>query len=93
MSSQERTIANIRLFEDRPTDLTFKDLHTWVIWQFPRKRGQWLCGAVRPPIAKHCWLPALIDPVENLVQIQGQSENTFETPDEALDWLVRVKTK
>jgi len=91
MSSQERTIANLRIKEDSPTDLSFDDLYRWIIWQFPRKRGKWLCGAIRPPIANHCWLPALINPSDNIVQVHGHTDQKFDSPDEALSWLISAK--
>ncbi|HET6446551.1 MAG TPA: hypothetical protein VFI27_18425 [candidate division Zixibacteria bacterium] len=91
MNSRKRSIANIIINEDRPTDLCFDDIYTWVIWQFPRKRGKWLCGAIRPPIASHSWLPALIKPAENIVQVHGYAERDFDSPQEALDWLIASK--
>jgi hypothetical protein len=91
MSSQKRTVADLSINADRPTDLSFDHLYTWVIWQFPRKRGKWLCGAIRPPIAKHSWLPALIKPVENIVQVHGYADRNFDSPNEALEWLISTK--
>jgi hypothetical protein len=91
MSGQEIIIANLAINVDRPTDLSFDDLYTWVIWQFPRKRGKWLCGAIRPPIANHQWLPALIDPIECIVKVHGDAKQQFDTPDEALNWLMSAK--
>lgn len=93
MTSQLRTIATVDLNNKKPTELSFDDLYTWVIWQFPRKRGSWLCGAVRPPIANHGWLPALIKQKENLVQVHGQVEQEFSTPNQALEWLISSKAR
>lgn len=93
MSSQERTIANLSINKDRTTDLSFDELYSWVIWQFPRKRGNWLYGAIRPPIANHSWLPALIKPSETRVQVHGYANRDFDTPDEALEWLIATKAR
>lgn len=91
MSSKPTTIAEIKINVDCPTDLSFDDLHTWVIWQFPKKRGTWLCGAVRPPLARHSWLPALIKQKERMVQVHGHTNRDFDTPAEAMEWLLSNK--
>ena len=45
----EFKVADITLSKKHPTKLTYDDLYTWVIWQFPKLKGDGLCGAVRPP--------------------------------------------
>jgi hypothetical protein len=72
---------------DRPTELTFGDLYTWVIWQYPRPRGSAMCGAVRPPIAKHTWYPALLSSRDNRILLFGHLSQEFGKPSEAADWL------
>lgn len=72
---------------DRPTEVTLRDLYTWVIWQFPRPKGTGLCGAVRPPIANHTWFPALIRSRDGRVLIYGHIDQDFARPQEAADWL------
>lgn len=91
MKQKKRVIDDVVIFEDCPTDLSFEDLYTWVIWQFPRARGSWHCGAIRPPIANHGWLPALINPSEKSVQIQDHGQKLFKSPGEVLEWLVSAK--
>jgi len=87
MSSKRQEVAKVLIRSDRPTDLTFAELYTWVIWQFPRPKGAGLCGAVRPPIANHSWLPALIKSRDRRVVVYGHLEQEFATPAQAADWL------
>jgi hypothetical protein len=75
------------LKKDRPTDLTFNDLFTWIIWQFPRPKGAGMCGAVRPPIAKHTWYPALIKQQEKRVLVHGHLDQEFPSAKAAAEWL------
>lgn len=71
----------------KPTELTFAELYTWVIWQFPRKQKSGLCGAVHPPIPEHGWLPAIINPQKQQITIHAHLEETFTTPEAAADYL------
>ena len=87
MSSKRKEVDTVAIRTDRPTDLTFTELYTWVIWQFPRPKGAGLCGAVRPPIANHTWLPALIKGRDRRVLVYGHLEQEFTTPAQAADWL------
>lgn len=76
----------------KPTELSFAELYTWVIWQFPRKQKRGLFGAVHPPIPEHGWLPAIIYPKKKQLSIHAHLEETFATPEEAADFL-HNKTK
>jgi hypothetical protein len=87
MSSKRREVATILIRTDRPTDLTFDELYTWVIWQFPQPKAAGLCGAVRPPIANHSWFPALIRSRERQVLVYGHLKHEFATPAQAAEWL------
>lgn len=87
MEGKGRTIGSITLKKDRPTKLTFADLYTWVIWQFPRPRGAAMCGAVKPPDASHTWYPALIRQHEKRVIVHGHIDLEFPTPNAAAEWL------
>lgn len=87
MAGKKRFVASINLREDRPTDLSFADLHTWVIWQFPRLKGAGMCGAVRPPLPNHTWYPALIKQHEKRVLVHGHVPKEFPTPKAAAEWL------
>jgi len=84
---KKRIVAEITIRTDRPTELTFADLYTWVIWQYPRRKGSGLCGAVRPSLANHSWFPALIKHHDKRVVIHGHIEREFLTPNAAADWL------
>jgi len=87
MAQSERSIASVKLSTDQPTELSFADLYTWIIWQFPRPKGIGMCGAVRPPIPKHTWYPAVIIRQEQRVFIHGQVDREFKSPDAAAKWL------
>lgn len=87
MSSKTRKVASVTLRTDRPTELHFSDLYSWVIWQFPRLKRSGLCGAVRPPIANHCWFPAFIQHKEDRLVVYGHVNREFQTPEAAADWL------
>lgn len=88
MSSESNEVANIHLKTDCPTELTFEDLRTWVIWQFPQPIGESaLCGAVKPPISEHTWYAATIQYQSEQVQVFGHLKETFETPETAVEHL------
>lgn len=89
MNRKERKVDTVSLLLDRPTELTLSDLSTWVIWQFPRKKGAGLCGAVHPPIANHGWIPAIIRQKDRVILVHGHTEEEFSTPNAAADWLVQ----
>ena len=57
-----KAIDSLQFDSIKPTELSFTELYTWVIWQFPRKQKSGLCGAVHPPIPEFGWLPAIIHP-------------------------------
>lgn len=93
MREGKRTVSSVAMKSDRPTELSFKDLNTWVIWQYPRQKGPGLCGAVRPPIANHGWYPALIMNVERRVLVHGHLDQEFATPELAAEWLASEAEK
>jgi hypothetical protein len=62
-------------------------LYTWVIWQFPRRKKEAFCGAVRPTIAGHSWFPALIQPDRRHVHVYGHLSKQFTTPEAAAKHL------
>jgi hypothetical protein len=87
MADLEKKVDEIMIKLDQPTELSFSDLHTWVIWQYPRPVGKGLCGAVRPPLPEHGWLPAVIRLKEKIVQIHGHVGQQFDSPNAAADWV------
>ena len=87
MSNQNRVVAGVKLRSDRPTSLTYRQLFHWVIWQFPRPRRKGFCGAVRPPIAEHEWIPAVIQVDKERVQVYGHLGETFPTPETAVEYF------
>jgi hypothetical protein len=62
-----------------------------VIWQFPRRQKNGLCGAVHPPIPNHGWLPATINPQQKQLTIHAHLDENFATPEEAADYLHNSK--
>lgn len=89
MSRKTQTIASLEFNPDGPTELSFDQLRTWIIWQFPRKFRDGHCGAVHPPIANHGWLPAAIWPERERVAVHAHITQDFESPADAANWLER----
>lgn len=87
MSQSKNKVADVTFADGQPTTLTFRDLYTWTIWQFPRKVNGGLCGAVRPPIAEHEWYPAVVQFKEEKVQVYAHLNQTFPTPENAAEQL------
>ena len=87
MQADQTIVANVALSTKKPTQLTFKQLETWVIWQFPRKNGGGLCGAIRPSLAKHGWYPAVIFPKEKRVQVYAHLDAQYDSPEAASECL------
>ncbi len=87
MSSTGQEVASVNLKTNEPTELKAADLYTWIIWQYPRKLKQGLCGAVRPPLVGHGWYPAEIIQARKTILVHGEVFKPFETPSEAADWL------
>lgn len=95
MSQKKKQIANLAFKDHRPTKLKFNALYTWTIWRFPRKIEGGFCGAVHPPIAAHGWLPAVILITEKSKEahIYGHLDQTFNTPEAAVDYLKKNATE
>lgn len=91
MAEETTPADNVILSLDRPTELSFAELYSWVIWQFPRPKSGGLCGAVRPAAAEHGWYPALIKLKEQRVLVHGHLGQQFPTPAAAADWLANEK--
>lgn len=75
------------LQDDQPTVVTFNDVYDWVIWQFPRLKRGWLCGAVHPPAEEYGWLPAAIHPEKQRLHIHAHVNAPFTSPEAAADWI------
>ena len=80
-------LGAVELATDGPTELPFSALETWVIWQFPRPRKGWLCGAVHPPVEGYGWLPASVHPNKEKLLVHGHAPVPFADPESAADWL------
>ena len=87
MSGDKLVIADISLNADSPTTVTFADLYTWVIWQFPKPAAAGLCGAVRPPGPGYNWYPAIVETNRERVQVFAHLEQSYATPEAAAEYL------
>lgn len=87
MADQTKQVDSITIRLDQPTELTFSELHTWVIWQYPRQIDKGLCGAVRSPVPEDGWYPAVIRLKEKVVQVHGHLDKKFGSPNAAADWV------
>ncbi len=87
MRNKGQQIASLILKTNEPTEFKLSDLYTWIIWQYPRKLKHGLCGAVRPPLARHGWYPAEINKTGKIILVHGEVLKPFKTPAEAADWL------
>jgi hypothetical protein len=88
MTELTKKVDAIMIRRDQPTELTFSELHTWVIWQYPRQVDKGLSGAVRPPVPDHGWFPAVIRLKEKVVLVHGHLDQKFDTPSAAAEWLL-----
>lgn len=90
---ENRTIGSVKLNGEKPTELTFADLSDWVLWQFPRLRGGWLCGAAHPSEPEFGWIPARIQPKQQRVLLFAHGTEPLATPEEAADWIANFKER
>jgi hypothetical protein len=88
MSQPVKSVDTVTLGDDRPTELTFADLYRWVIWQFPRYKGDRFCGAAHPPAAETGWYPAVILAKQQCVLVHAHLGQTFDSPEAAMAWLI-----
>lgn len=84
---EKKEIAKLKFNVAKPTSFSLKLLHDWVVWQFPKKHAKGYCGAVHPPLEKHGWFPAIIQPDKGEAQIHGHLPEAFETPELAADYF------
>ena len=87
MVKEAMTVAEVTLDAKKPTTLTFGELYTWVIWQFPRKKDGGLCGAVHPPTTSEGWFPAIIYNKDACVLVLAHLNESFTTPEAAAEYL------
>jgi hypothetical protein len=84
-AKEEDVVAGIPLSKTSPTRLTYDELYTWVIWQFPRQKNGGLCGAVRPPLQQHGWIPAVILVPKKSVEVYAHLNQSYPTPEAAAE--------
>jgi hypothetical protein len=90
MSNDERVVGGLAFGVEKPTRLSFEQLRTWVVWQFPRRKAGTLFGAVHPPGEARGWYPALIDSAKKRADVYGYVDEPFDSPEAAADWLATV---
>jgi hypothetical protein len=83
----QQVVAGIALSNEKPTRLSYEELYTWVIWQFPRPQNGGLCGAVHPPLPRHGWIPAIIFTSKKYLEIYAHWNKQFSTPEAAADYF------
>ena len=86
---EKKESAHLKLHPTKPTSFNLKLLQDWVVWQFPKKhdKSKGFCGAVHPPIEKHGWFPAVINPGKNEAQIYGHLPEKYATPEQAMAYF------
>ncbi len=90
MATLTKQVGSVDISLDRPTELAFSELTTWVIWQFPRQVDKGLSGAVCPPSPDQGWFPAVIRLKEKVVHVHGHLDEKFESPNDAADWVAET---
>jgi len=88
MRLEKMEVANIKLNNSKPTNISQKLLRNWVVWQYPKKVADGLCGAVHPPLASFGWLPAIIYLDKNEVQVHGHLPEPFDSPKLAAEYCL-----
>lgn len=89
MTDNQHRVGTILLNSDEPTSTTISQLHTWVIWQFPKNGNpnEIPCGAVCPPSETLQWLPAKIDFDQDHAVIYGHLPTEYATPEAACGYF------
>lgn len=87
MSRKKFDIAGIKFNVDKPTALQLEDLHTWVIWQYPKPYLGGFLGAVCPPDSEPYWIPSVVNPEKNMVRIFAQDQKNYNSPEEAAEYF------
>lgn len=91
-TNEAGTVAGIMLSQTAPTPLSFDDLYSWVIWQFPKQKNGGLCGAVHPPIPEHGWIPAIIQVKKKRIEVYGHLKQPYASPELAADYFHQPET-
>lgn len=84
-NQDNHVVADISLSKTSPTNLTYNELYTWVIWQYPKQKNGGLCGAVHPPIPGHGWIPALIMLDKKCVAVYAHLNEYYPSPEQAAE--------
>lgn len=93
MAKKSIDVAGVTFSRTAPTRVTFAEMFSWVIWQFPRPFRSGLRGAVRPPVEGHGWYPAVIFPADKHAQVYGHVAEPFDSPEAAADSLGQADKK
>jgi len=90
MSDKENVVAGVKLRRDAPTVLTFREIFTWIIWQFPRRKAGGLLGAVRAPESDRGWMPAILHAKERRAVVHAHLPEVFDSPEAAVEHLGNI---
>lgn len=91
MSNKSATIRSVEVQRDVPTELTFSDLHDWVLWQFPRQHGGWLDAAAHPADPEYGWIPARVQPLKQRVLLYANCPERHHSPEDAARWIAESR--
>lgn len=80
-SESRKLVGGLSLDAAAPTPVAMDQLFDWVIWQYPRRKAQGYCGAVRPPSGG--WYPAIVANDHQKVLIYGHVSELFASPEAA----------
>lgn len=89
MDGEKRIVGKLTFHTAKPTAVSFQQLHSWVIWQFPRPHKNGMCGAVRPPLPGYDWIPAIIDSKQQSVQVFAHLAESYATPETAVAYFTQ----
>lgn len=92
-TSKKHTICGITFDANGPTLVSFDELYSWVVWQFPRTRAGGHSGAVHPPAAGYGWYPAIVDPVKRRVLVYAHLDETLKSPEAAAKQIEQAPTR
>lgn len=91
MKGKTVVLGSLQVSLEEATEFSLDDLRAWVVWQFPRLRGGWLCGAAHPSEPGYGWIPARIQPQRRRVLLYAHCSQPHATPEEACEWAANLK--
>lgn len=87
MTGDKKVVGTVTFEATKPTAVSFKQIHHWVIWQFPQPHPDGMCGAVHPPLPNHGWIPAVIDSSRQMAHIFAHLAEPYNSPETAVAYF------